>query len=110
MTGGHSIHQWSEKEDTKLVDALMELHVSRKYVYADIDWEYAHAVQRLMDPNMFYTTKTVKNRMRNMEINFNTVHEMLAGKHMSGFCWDREKSCVIADKQVWDKYVEVYIF
>nr|XP_043631051.1 uncharacterized protein At2g29880-like [Erigeron canadensis] len=84
----------------------MELHVSRKYVPATIDFKYANTVQRLMDPTFKYTWKTVKNRMRNLEVNFYILRNMLRSSY--GFSWDQEKACVIADKDVWDKYLDIH--
>ncbi|PWA95653.1 hypothetical protein CTI12_AA046200 [Artemisia annua] len=38
---------------------------------------------------------------------FDIVQKMLVGTHMSGFSWDPEKLCVIADDQVWDMYIKI---
>ncbi|PWA95652.1 hypothetical protein CTI12_AA046190 [Artemisia annua] len=103
--GGKSKYVWSKEEDTLLVDALMKLHVSGQYVYADIEPEYFHAVQRLLGPE-WYSAKPIKIRMKYFKKHFNIVHDMLVGTHMSGFRWDPEKLCVIADDQVWEEYIK----
>ncbi|KAI3828490.1 hypothetical protein L1987_02591 [Smallanthus sonchifolius] len=106
MAQGRNKRVWTKEENTMLVDSLMELHVSGKYVNADIEPEYVNAVLELMDPNVVYSAKPVRNRMKLMKTHFYTVHDMLVGKHMSGFSWDPQNSCVVADNQVWDEYIK----
>ncbi|GJW84801.1 kinase-like domain, phloem protein 2-like protein [Tanacetum coccineum] len=102
---------WTEEEDKMLVDALLELHLSGKYVYAPIGSGYAAAVKRLMDKDRrhhenFYSLNSVKCRMENIKNEFCLVHEMVTGLHRSGFSWDSETSCVIAGDQLWDEYIK----
>ncbi|CAH1421195.1 unnamed protein product [Lactuca virosa] len=48
---GRSKHTWTTEEDTKLIEALLELHVSGKYGGADNGFKpgYLKAVQQLLD-------------------------------------------------------------
>ncbi|GKD97996.1 hypothetical protein Tco_1381893, partial [Tanacetum coccineum] len=67
--GGKGTQQWTEEEDKMLVDALLELHVSGKFVYAHIGSYYVNAVHQLMDPDKrhpdnFYSQNSIRHRMR----------------------------------------------
>nr|GFD00414.1 hypothetical protein [Tanacetum cinerariifolium] len=78
MTGvsrGKGRQPWTEEEDKMLVDALMELHVSGKFVYADIESNYVHAVHQLMDPDKrnFYSPNSIRYRMKGMYTEFDIV-------------------------------------
>nr|GEW40215.1 protein kinase-like domain, phloem protein 2-like protein [Tanacetum cinerariifolium] len=102
---------WTEEEDKMLVDALLELHLSGKYVYAPFGSGYAAAVKRLMDKDRrhhenFYSLTSIKFRMHNIKNEFCLVHEMVTGLHRSGFSWDSETLCVIAGDQVWGEYIK----
>ncbi|CAI9304440.1 unnamed protein product [Lactuca saligna] len=67
------------EEDAKLIESLLELHVSGKYGGADNGFkpEYLKAVQQLLD-----------------------------NKHNTGFGWDTDKCCVTADAEVWAEYIK----
>ncbi|PWA52979.1 hypothetical protein CTI12_AA449150 [Artemisia annua] len=109
---GKGTQPWTEEEDKMLVDALLELHVSGKFVYADIESDYVKAVHKLMDPDKrhpdnFYSLNSISYRMVAIYTEFVIVQEMLVGTHMSGFSWDPEKLCVIADDQVWNEYLKI---
>ncbi|GKB94994.1 kinase-like domain, phloem protein 2-like protein [Tanacetum coccineum] len=102
---------WTEEEDKMLVDALLELHLSGKYVYAPFGAGYAAAVKRLMDKDRrhhenFYSLTSIKFRMHNIKNEFCLVHEMVTGLHRSGFSWDSETLCVIAGDQIWGEYIK----
>lgn len=105
---------WTTEEDKKLVDALMELHLTGKYAYADNGFKpgYFQAVQRLLDisyPNSGLKAEPhIKSRLKTLRANFSILHNMLAGKHASGFTWDRENCRVTANDQVWDDYIRVF--
>lgn len=110
---GKGTQPWTEEEDKMLVDALMGLHVSRKFVNADINSDYVKAVHQLMDPDKrhpdnFYSLNSIRYRMVGIYTEFDIVQKMLDGTHMSGFSWDPEKLCVIADDQVWAKYLKFH--
>ncbi|XP_071730419.1 uncharacterized protein [Rutidosis leptorrhynchoides] len=64
----------TKEERANLVDALYELRVS---------------------------VKCVRKMMTNVRYNFRAVHFMLA---TSGFSWDPEKLCVVAEDHVWDSF------
>ncbi|GJT68436.1 hypothetical protein Tco_1019916 [Tanacetum coccineum] len=71
---------WTEEEDKMLVDALLELHLSGKYVYAPIGSGYADAVKRLTNKDrrhheIFYSLNSIKIRMQNIKNKFCLVLE-----------------------------------
>ena len=89
LGGGKSKTFWTKEEDL-LVDVLIKLHLSGEYVYADIEPEYVRTVQRLMGSNSVYSKNSIKTRMNFFKENFNIVHDILVGTHMSRFSWDPE--------------------
>ncbi|XP_076910673.1 uncharacterized protein LOC143568385 [Bidens hawaiensis] len=100
---------WTKEEDAMLVDSLMELHLTGKYVHVRVDDDYAQAVLQLMDPKVVQSPKPVKIRMKRMKSNFYIVHNMLITKHMSGFGWNPRSSRVVADDRVWDEYIKTHV-
>jgi hypothetical protein len=108
---GRSKHTWTNDEDAKLIDALMELHASGKYAGADNGFKpgYLNGVQQLLDvslPNSGLKAEPhIKSRMKTWKTHFSIVYDMV---HTSGFGWDEEKTCVVAEDSVWDEYVKVH--
>lgn len=105
---------WTTDEDTKLVDALIEIHLSGKYtdVYNNkFITGYLEALERMLNvslPSMgIKADPHIKSRLKTLKNNLKIVNDMLVGKYMSGFSWDHEKSCVVADDHVWDKYIKI---
>ncbi|CAI9260899.1 unnamed protein product [Lactuca saligna] len=110
---GKNKHTWTTEEDAKLIEALLELHVSGKYDGADNRFkpEYLKVVQQLLDvslPNLGLNVEPhIKSRMKTWKNHFNIVHDMVYGTNMSGFGWDTDKCCVTVDAEVWDEYIKV---
>ncbi|KAL7600923.1 hypothetical protein Lser_V15G23014 [Lactuca serriola] len=109
---GRNKHTWTTEEDAKLIEALLELHVSGKYGGADKGFKpgYLKAVQQLLDiglPNSGLKAEPhIKSRMKTWKNHFNIVHDMVYGTNTSGFGWDTNKCCVTADAEVWDEYIK----
>ena len=109
---------WTANEDERLIDALMELHVSGKYSGADNGFKpgYFKAVQQLLDvslPNSGLKAEPhIKSRLKTLKSNFSIVHDMLLGTDTSGFSfkWDSETCCVDAEDKVWTDYCKVLLF
>ena len=112
---GKNKRGWTSNEDKKLIDALMELHVSGKYSGADNGFKpgYFKAVQQLLDvslPNSGLKAEPhIKSRLKTLKSNFSIVHDMLLGTDTSGFSfkWDSETCCVDAEEKVWTDYCKV---
>ncbi|KAJ9558536.1 hypothetical protein OSB04_013150 [Centaurea solstitialis] len=106
---GRSKHTWTNDEDVKLINALMELHASGKYAGADNGFKpgYLNGVQQLLDvslPNSGLKAEPhIKSRMKTWKTHFTIVYDMV---HTTGFGWNEEKSCVVAEDSVWDEYVK----
>ncbi|XP_076959599.1 uncharacterized protein LOC143635727 [Bidens hawaiensis] len=104
-----SKHIWTNDEDAKLIDALMEIHASGKYAGADNGFKpgYLNGVQQLLGvslPNSGLKAEPhIKFRMKTWKTHFSIVYDMV---HTSGFGWDEQKCCIIADDSVWNAYVK----
>jgi len=113
---GKNKRGWTSNEDEKLIDALMELHVSGKYSGADNGFKpgYFKAVQQLLDvslPNSGLKAEPhIKSRLKTLKSNFSVVHDMLLGTDTSGFSfkWDSETCCVDAEDKVWTEYCKTH--
>ncbi|CAI9261959.1 unnamed protein product [Lactuca saligna] len=81
MTGQNK-NTWTTEEDAKLIETLLELHVSGKYGVADNRFKpgYLKAVQQLLDvslPNSGLKAEPdIKSRMKTWKNHFNIVHDM----------------------------------
>lgn len=109
---GRNKHTWTTEEDAKLIEALLELHVSGKYGGANNGFKpgYLKAMQQLQDaslPNSGLKVEPhIKSRMKTSKNHFNTVHDMVYGTNTSRFGWDTDKCCVTVDAEVWDEYIK----
>ncbi|XP_059625295.1 uncharacterized protein LOC132268471 [Cornus florida] len=48
----------------------------------------------------------IKSRMKTLKTHFDAVHDMLHGPNTSGFGYDNLNHCVVAEKSVWDAYLQ----
>ncbi|KAA8522293.1 hypothetical protein F0562_012966 [Nyssa sinensis] len=48
----------------------------------------------------------IESRIKTMKRDFNIVYEMLFGPITSGFGWDNDKKCVVAEPLVWEEYMK----
>ncbi|KAA8538094.1 hypothetical protein F0562_027702 [Nyssa sinensis] len=48
----------------------------------------------------------IESRIKTMKKDFNIVYDMLYGPNTSGFGWDNDKKCVVAEPLVWEEYIE----
>nr|KAJ0215575.1 hypothetical protein LSAT_V11C300132520 [Lactuca sativa] len=100
MTGRNK-HTQTTEEDAKLIEALLELHVSGNYGGADNRFEpgYLKVVQLLLDvslPNSGLKAEPhIKSRMKTWKNHFNIMQNM-----------DTDKCCVTVDVEVWDEYIK----
>nr|GEU89988.1 hypothetical protein [Tanacetum cinerariifolium] len=88
-------------EDTKLVDALMEIRLSGKYtdVYNNkFRTGYLEALERMLNVSLrnmgIKADPHIRSRFKTLINNLKIVNDILVGKYMSGFSWDHEKLCV----------------
>nr|KAJ0189660.1 hypothetical protein LSAT_V11C800404280 [Lactuca sativa] len=89
-----SKHTQTTEEDAKLIEALLELHVVKQLLYVSL-------------PNLGLKVEPhIKLRMKTWKNHFNIIHDMVYGTNTSGFGWDMDKCCVIADVEVWDGYIK----
>nr|XP_043628026.1 uncharacterized protein LOC122599569 [Erigeron canadensis] len=113
---GRNKRPWTTEEDAKLIDALMEVHVSGKYSGADNGFKpgYLKAVEQLLEkslPNSGIKAEPhIKSRMKTLKSNFTIVHDMIVGTSTSGFGfkWDSGKGCIDAEEQVWEEYIKTH--
>ncbi|GJT36928.1 putative reverse transcriptase domain-containing protein [Tanacetum coccineum] len=104
---------WTPQEDEKLMEAMMELQASGRYV-ADNGFKpgYPQAIQDLMDvslPNLgLQAYPHIKFRLKTLKGNFGVMHDMVLGSSTNGFGWDRDKCVVAAPNDLWDAYVKIF--
>ncbi|KAJ4829261.1 hypothetical protein Tsubulata_050549, partial [Turnera subulata] len=72
---------WTSKEDSKLIDALLQLHNTGRYK---------------ADGGLRLTLKT----------HFSILYDMKAGRGTSGFGWDNDRKCITAENSVLEEYLK----
>ncbi|XP_047325990.1 uncharacterized protein At2g29880-like [Impatiens glandulifera] len=101
---------WSDEEDALLIQILLELHSTGKYK-ADRGFKPGlfQATEREFEQRMpgcgIRADPHIYSRIKTLKTHFGTVYDMLYGS-TSGFGWDPIRKCVVADKHVWDSYLQ----
>lgn len=112
---GQNKRFWTEDEDTKLIEILLEMYHEGKY-YADGNFKngYLRYIEKSMAEKLpgcdIKAKPHVESRIKTLKTHFQTVHEMLTGPNCNGFGWDVQRKMVTAKKPVWDAYLLVRYF
>ncbi|KAK3229332.1 hypothetical protein Dsin_001213 [Dipteronia sinensis] len=108
---GQNKRFWTEEEDNKLIELLLELNNNGTFK-AEGSFKPGHLKElekKLNEkrPGCDLLAKPhIESRMKTLKTQFQIVHDMLTGSNCSGFGWDTEKKTVIAEKPVWDAYIQ----
>ena len=105
-------HQWTESEDRKLIEAILDLHNTGKYTsQGGFKSGFFTAVERILSVTLpdsgLKAEPHIKSRVKTLKQNFAIVHDMLCGPNTSGFGYDDTTKCVVAERAVWDAYLQV---
>ena len=106
----HNKHQWTETEDRKLIEAILDLHNTGKYTAeGGFKSEFFTAMERILLVTLpdsgLKSDPHIKSRVKTLKQNFAIVHDMLCGPNTSGFGYDDMTKCVVAERIVWDAYL-----
>lgn len=103
---GRAKAEWTPSRDAYLVDLLIELHNCGRTAYNEFKNEVIKAVTR--DFNMKFgmnlEENQIKNRYNVMKKDYGVVKTLLS---QTGFRWDETRKMVVADDNVWDRYIAV---
>ncbi|XP_031278902.1 uncharacterized protein At2g29880-like [Pistacia vera] len=108
---GQNKRFWTEDEDTKLIEILLEMYHEGKY-YADGNFKngYLRYIEKSMAEKLpgcdIKAKPHVESRIKTLKTHFQTVDEMLTGPNCNGFGWDVQRRMVTAKKPVWDAYLQ----
>ncbi|KAA8541963.1 hypothetical protein F0562_023115 [Nyssa sinensis] len=108
---GKNKKKWTENEDEKLIEAMFHA-VNTGNHRADNDFkpEFYNVVERELNvklPGAGIKAKPhIESRIKTMKRDFNIVYDMLYGPNTSGFGWDNDKKCVVAESPVWEEYIK----
>ncbi|XP_074556981.1 uncharacterized protein At2g29880-like [Curcuma longa] len=112
---GKNKHQWSNKEDAALIEALMQLNnVGGLRNKNEKGFRPGHGqkLQQMLDVSLpghgIKAKPHIESRLRTFQKLHNVVHDMLYGVGSSGFGWDSEKKCVTAENDVWVEYLKTH--
>ena len=106
-------HNWTEIEDQKLIEAMLDLHNTGRYI-ADCGFksgffiEVGKALAIALPDSGIKVDPHIKSRVKTLKTNFGIVWDMLYGPNTSGFGYDDTTKCVVAERPVWDAYIQLY--
>ncbi|KAA8538077.1 hypothetical protein F0562_027685 [Nyssa sinensis] len=108
---GKNKKKWTENEDEKLIEAMFHA-VNTGNHRADNGFKpgFYHVVERELNvklPGAGIKAKPhIESRIKTMKRDFNIVYDMLYGPNTSGFGWDNDRKCVVAESPVWEEYIK----
>ena len=109
---GKNKRAWSDDENSTLIEVMLEVHNTGKYK-ADRGFKpgYFLAVERGLQAKLpgrgIKANPHIESIIKLLRSHFNVIYDMLYGANTSGFGWDPLNKCVVAEKPVWDGYVQV---
>ncbi|KAL7167541.1 hypothetical protein ACSBR2_038078 [Camellia fascicularis] len=108
---GKNKRMWTDEEDRELVYALFDM-VNTVNHKADNDFKSGllgvlEGVLHEKLPGCGIKAKPhIESRVKTLKTDTGSVFDMVNGVGCSGFGWDSNTNMVVAEKQVWDGYVQ----
>ncbi|WOG82132.1 hypothetical protein DCAR_0101294 [Daucus carota subsp. sativus] len=110
---GKNKRKWTEEEDEKLVEALMELVNTGKFK-ADNGFKPGYltflesSLQTKLPTARIKGKPHIESRMKTLKKDFSAVYDISYGANSSGFGWNAEDNVVTAPRDVWVQYLKVH--
>ncbi|KAD6453451.1 hypothetical protein E3N88_08156 [Mikania micrantha] len=111
---GKNKKKWNEKEDEKLVAAMLDVLNSGSNYKSDNGFKpgFFNAVEQQLAislPNAGIKAKPhIESRIKTMKSDWSAVHDMLSWNNTSGFGWDYNNDMLDAPQPVWQAYIQVH--
>ena len=106
---------WTDEEDRELVYALFDM-VNTGNHQADNDFQsgFLGVLEGVLHEKLpgcgIKAKPHIESRVKTLKSDTGTVLDMVNGVGCSGFGWDSNKNMVVAEKQVWDGYMQVLYY
>ncbi|KAL5564342.1 hypothetical protein UlMin_027506 [Ulmus minor] len=112
---GQNKRFWSEEEDNKLIESLVELNNEGRFKSkGSFKSGHMRELEKKLHEKLhecdLMARPHIESRMKTLKTNFHIVHDMLTGPNYSGFGWDSERKTVTAEKHVCDAYLQAAPF
>ncbi|KAA8547082.1 hypothetical protein F0562_003511 [Nyssa sinensis] len=103
--------KWTKNEDEKLIEAMFHaVNTGNHRANNSFKPGFYNVVERELNvklPEVGIKAKPhIESRIKTMKRDFNIVYDMLYGPNTSGFGWDNDKKCVVAEPLVWEEYIK----
>ena len=108
-------HQWTQFEDAKLVEALVELSTKRHWKSegtGQFKSGYLKELEKMLEVKMpgcgLKASPHIESRVKLLKKQYGAIVEML-GPRASGFGWDDKEKRIVVEREIFNEWVKVNI-
>ena len=102
-------HQWTQYEDAKLVEALVELSTKRHWKFegtGQFKSDYLKELEKIFEVKMsgcgLKASPHIESRVKLLKKQYGAIAEML-GPRASGFEWDDKANKIVVEREIFNE-------